>query len=147
MTPDGLVYTVHGQLLRDLCKFHNCHFQGLSHAVRRTAVLHRALRKRLLAIDTAFSMLRHISEPSCNDVVAQVRAYLQEGEKGEFDDEGENDMLKDKGEKESEFDDEGAKDMLKDEGEQKSEFDHDGANDMLKDEGEKKSEFDHEDEN
>ena len=70
-----LLLAAHGTLLRLLAAEAGEHFQGLAVAARRST-LSAPLKRKLVNIDVAFNLLRHITEPSVDAFVAEVRDAL-----------------------------------------------------------------------
>eukprot|EP00929_Paragymnodinium_shiwhaense_P041460 TRINITY_DN21528_c0_g1_i1.p1 TRINITY_DN21528_c0_g1~~TRINITY_DN21528_c0_g1_i1.p1 ORF type:complete len:265 (+),score=24.56 TRINITY_DN21528_c0_g1_i1:82-876(+) len=64
--PDLLLAECHGAALRILSEYKNIHFQGLQVASRRCQELPRPLRKRLMQMEIAHNIVRHVTLPSCN---------------------------------------------------------------------------------
>lgn len=68
-----LLCELHGELLRILCD--EAHAQGLSVAARRS-LLPNQLRKKVMLVDSAFSVMRHLTRPWCHESVLEVRAAI-----------------------------------------------------------------------
>ena len=80
MDASALVFAVHGALLRHLAAASGVHYQGLQQAARhlRTAVPPQLVR-RLMHLDAAYNVVRHITGPSCQALLAEVVAHLPAG--------------------------------------------------------------------
>ena len=75
-----LLSSLHGELVRELSLWSGCHSTGLQQAVRRCKHrLDAPTRKRLLNLEVALAVCRHITEPGCLDLAASVRRQLGEG--------------------------------------------------------------------
>eukprot|EP00969_Alexandrium_andersonii_P184400 8146654-Alexandrium_andersonii.AAC.1 len=61
-----LASQLHGRALRLLAAHCDVHFEGLAVAVRKAPSLTARTKRRLLYLDTACSVLRHITKPSCD---------------------------------------------------------------------------------
>ena len=77
MDSAALVAACHSEALRKLASFHDRHFQGLAAASRYKNVLPAALRKRLLRLDAAFQVNRHITAPYVRDLVDELSGALR----------------------------------------------------------------------
>ena len=76
---DFLVFTLHGALVRAAARHEECHFEGLGEAARklwRNGRIGGALKKKLLAVETAYNVTRHITQASARDLEAQVANCL-----------------------------------------------------------------------
>mmetsp|Transcript_20021 Transcript_20021/g.36133 ORF Transcript_20021/g.36133 Transcript_20021/m.36133 type:complete len:332 (-) Transcript_20021:155-1150(-) len=74
-----LVAETHGVLLRLLSKHLGQHQSGLAQGVRGARVTGR-LKKRLLALETAHNVLRHITEPFCVQLAREVEEFFHANE-------------------------------------------------------------------
>mmetsp|Transcript_81909 Transcript_81909/g.248408 ORF Transcript_81909/g.248408 Transcript_81909/m.248408 type:complete len:278 (+) Transcript_81909:48-881(+) len=74
-----LVFRLHGELLRDISDSKQVHFQGLRIAAShlwRAGRIKDQTKKKLLTIEAAFSILRHITGVSAADFLSQVREEI-----------------------------------------------------------------------
>eukprot|EP00971_Amphidinium_carterae_P067197 1330281-Amphidinium_carterae.1 len=72
----AIISQLHGALLRAAASHSGSHFQGLGQVARRRDLqLSTRIRRKLLAIDGAFNICRHITEISARDVYIE---FLQE---------------------------------------------------------------------
>ena len=67
---------VHGRALRLTAAHCGIHFQGLSHASRCLKELSTPSRRRLIHIDIAFNLIRHITSPSCDKFITGLEKEL-----------------------------------------------------------------------
>eukprot|EP00929_Paragymnodinium_shiwhaense_P115007 TRINITY_DN83593_c0_g1_i1.p1 TRINITY_DN83593_c0_g1~~TRINITY_DN83593_c0_g1_i1.p1 ORF type:complete len:233 (+),score=36.87 TRINITY_DN83593_c0_g1_i1:517-1215(+) len=70
-----LLYTCHGMALRKLCLSLGSHCDGLSSAARLARVrglVSPKLSRKLQRLDTAVALLRHVTQQSCDALVAEV---------------------------------------------------------------------------
>ena len=72
---EALIFEAHGVLLRALCSATNTHYEGLAVAARRSK-LSSPLKKKLVHFDFAFNLVRHITRPSVDLCVSDVRESL-----------------------------------------------------------------------
>ena len=75
----ALLMGLHGVVLRRLCEEARCHFEGLSVAARRLHMDGRidgSMKKKLMQLDTAVSLVRHVSAPSCGAFVEKLELQL-----------------------------------------------------------------------
>jgi len=75
MDAAGLIAQAHGSCLRALCASAGDHYEGLSVAARRV-VTDRRLLKRLVKLDMAYQIVRHVTEPSAARIVREVVEHL-----------------------------------------------------------------------
>ena len=73
----ALVVAVHGSALRLLAMKTGRHFTGLEQASRSCSMLPSRLKKRLVVVDHAFSLIRHITEPSVGQSLAELDAAIE----------------------------------------------------------------------
>ena len=76
---EALLVFVRGEALRAVCKSTGRHFNGLAQAARSARALgavSRRTEKKLMAIDTACALVRHISEPSVHTFLGKLRQEL-----------------------------------------------------------------------
>eukprot|EP00401_Gymnodinium_catenatum_P066589 CAMPEP_0117601554 /NCGR_PEP_ID=MMETSP0784-20121206/77096_1 /TAXON_ID=39447 /ORGANISM="" /LENGTH=355 /DNA_ID=CAMNT_0005404287 /DNA_START=77 /DNA_END=1140 /DNA_ORIENTATION=- len=71
MDASALVFDAHGQCLRLLTSFSGRHASGLAQAAR-SAPLTARLRRKLIRLDSAFQVVRHITLPSVQSLVNNV---------------------------------------------------------------------------
>ena len=76
MDTDALISIAHGRCLRVLCASSGRHFEGLASAAR-TLLPKGPLKKKLLRLDSAFQIARHISEPAVTSLVGEVTAFAK----------------------------------------------------------------------
>jgi len=84
-SPAAMLIDLHGRLLRAMAERGGRHFQGLQQAVRhhRSSLTGRQ-QKRLLHVEVAYNMLRHVRRPLVNDFYEEVMEGLRiEEGKGE----------------------------------------------------------------
>jgi len=74
----ALIGLAHGRLLRLLSRSCGKHFQGLAVASRHTS-LPTALRKKLLTLEAAHNVSRHITLASVNSLIKEVDQQLRPG--------------------------------------------------------------------
>ena len=106
-----LLLGLHGRLLRLLCAHAGCHFEGLAVAGRylfKQGAIDSATKKKLQNLDVVAAFLRHVSEPLCEGIVANVGDQLKKKDKKEEDEKGdEKEDKKEEDEKGQEEGDEG----------------------------------------
>ena len=77
---EGLISVARGKALRALCAGSGRHFEGLAAAARASfpgpCRKNQALRKKLVKLDVAYQVARHISEPSIGELIEQVQDRL-----------------------------------------------------------------------
>eukprot|EP00929_Paragymnodinium_shiwhaense_P073820 TRINITY_DN37714_c0_g1_i1.p1 TRINITY_DN37714_c0_g1~~TRINITY_DN37714_c0_g1_i1.p1 ORF type:complete len:324 (+),score=60.34 TRINITY_DN37714_c0_g1_i1:107-1078(+) len=76
-----LVFEAHGKTLRYISAELDEHFQGLTqaaHSLRRRQLVSAGLSKRLIQLDNAFSILRHISVVSNKRLAVEITEALKE---------------------------------------------------------------------
>ena len=76
MDAHALVALAHGACLRALCARDARHYQGLAQAAR-TSRIASALRRKLIRLDTAFNITRHITKPYIEALVDSVEKLDQ----------------------------------------------------------------------
>eukprot|EP00929_Paragymnodinium_shiwhaense_P041467 TRINITY_DN21528_c0_g2_i5.p2 TRINITY_DN21528_c0_g2~~TRINITY_DN21528_c0_g2_i5.p2 ORF type:complete len:116 (+),score=13.58 TRINITY_DN21528_c0_g2_i5:88-435(+) len=81
--PDHLLAECRGTALRILSEYKNIHFQGLQVASRRCQELPRPLRKRLMQMEIAHNIVRHVTLPSCNALLNERKKVGGLGKKRE----------------------------------------------------------------
>ena len=69
---------VHGRALRLTAAHSGIHFQGLSQASRYMKGLSTSSRRRLMHIDIAFNLIRHITSPSCDKFIEGLKEELND---------------------------------------------------------------------
>eukprot|EP00929_Paragymnodinium_shiwhaense_P056373 TRINITY_DN28216_c0_g1_i2.p1 TRINITY_DN28216_c0_g1~~TRINITY_DN28216_c0_g1_i2.p1 ORF type:complete len:258 (+),score=34.76 TRINITY_DN28216_c0_g1_i2:110-883(+) len=69
----SLIFHLHSALLRGLAARSDRHFEGLAQAARLLKLPSR-LRKRCMAVDTAFQLVRHITKVSAQTCIDEVLA-------------------------------------------------------------------------
>ena len=75
----AIVMELHGDLLRGLCDALGVHCQGLSQAAGRAragALLDNGLCNKLVAVDTCFGLLRHVTKVSADRLRGDVFAAI-----------------------------------------------------------------------
>ena len=106
-----LLLGLHGRLLRLVCAHAGCHFEGLAVAGRylfKQGAIDSATKKKLQNLDVVAAFLRHVSEPLCEGIVANVGDQLKKKDKKEEDEKGdEKEDKKEEDEKGQEEGDEG----------------------------------------
>ena len=76
---ESLIFDLHGQLLRLLAERTGLHFQGLSQVSRRlraTGWITLPVARKLVMIDHAFNLIRHITGASLLDFTEHVDQVL-----------------------------------------------------------------------
>lgn len=74
---ENLIIGLHRAILESIASDTCCHYEGLSQAVR--ACKHRFNNKqvkKILAVDTCFALLRHVTSVSCNLFIEDIRSSL-----------------------------------------------------------------------
>jgi len=75
-----LLMELHGDLLRALASHHGMHFQGLQQAARharRFDLIGNGLAKKLIQLDVAFNMLRHVTLPLADQLRKEIAAAIE----------------------------------------------------------------------
>ena len=75
LSSEALVCTLHGEALRLMAATAQRHFQGVAQAARSLPLSGR-MRKKLLRLDAAFAVLRHISQPYVDTLMKDLAAEL-----------------------------------------------------------------------
>ena len=76
MDAQGIIMALHGRALRLTAAHSGVHVQGLSHASRFLKGLSTTSRRRLIHIDIAYNLIRHITSPYANDFVQNLEQEL-----------------------------------------------------------------------
>jgi len=83
---DLLVFGLHVELVRDVATSLGLHFEGLGAAARhlhREQIIDSKLKRRLLEVETAYNVTRHITSASSGTLTARLREDLaKKGNKG-----------------------------------------------------------------
>ena len=88
-TAESLVLELHGMLLRLVSRRSGHHFQGLSQAarhLRKLGLLDNKTVQKLIRIDNAFNIVRHITSVSVDSYVLSVSRLLEAQEQSSVDD-------------------------------------------------------------
>ena len=76
MDATALVAEAHGRALRLVAFARGRHFVGLASASRACRFLPNKLQKKLVALDSAFAVTRHITRPSLESFVRELEEAL-----------------------------------------------------------------------
>ena len=76
MDSQALIMELHGRALRLTAAHSGVHVQGLSHASRFLKGLSTTSRRRLIHIDIAYNLIRHITSPYANDFIQNLEQEL-----------------------------------------------------------------------
>ena len=76
---DLVIFGCHGQLLRTMAAHAGVHFEGISTVARRLRLPQR-LKRRVLQLDAAYHLVRHITQQSADQLVAELHKELGDHE-------------------------------------------------------------------
>eukprot|EP00971_Amphidinium_carterae_P321047 6381757-Amphidinium_carterae.1 len=70
--PFALLNEAHNKILHLLVDAAGSHFQGLSRAARHVKTLNSKQRRRILNLDIAYNLARHITSASIEDMISDL---------------------------------------------------------------------------
>jgi hypothetical protein len=76
---DLLVLSLHARLVREIAKNQAQHFEGLGAAarhLRRRGFIDSRLQRKLLGVETAYNVSRHITEASADELCCRLSSHL-----------------------------------------------------------------------
>ena len=84
----SLVFDIHGRMLRTLCEVSDKHYQGLAAAANdgyREGLITRRMQRRMISVDHAFQVIRHISTVTVRTDSDELDAIIRKhkGDDGE----------------------------------------------------------------
>lgn len=81
MDAASIIFQLHGKCLRLLCDDLHSHFDGISSAARAAHRQNRitsSLKRKIIELDVAYHITRHVSSPSAEKFYATLQAELKE---------------------------------------------------------------------
>ena len=105
MDASALVFSHHGMMLRFISATTKTHYQGLRQAAviaHRRKLIGSTLKARMIAVDAAFQVIRHITEASAKRDYIELCAQFDTLDRGEGKGDTSNENLKEEDDNEEE---------------------------------------------